>query len=238
MRKNPFALMSVLFVTLFVSVVLMAASVYLLGTSEGLMLSLMQRYAPPEKTNLPESEYPAVVRMMTDYLAGRTHAFQHTYMLNGTEVSAFNAREQQHMEDVQKLFGLAQSGALMAGVMVVFLSVRALFDHKFHRAIEAETRLSPRIYYRALRTGLLIVLGLVALIALWAAVDFNSLFILFHKIAFTNDLWLLNPRTDLLIRLMPTEFFVAYAAMIGAAWATGMGLAILLTFLLAKERNK
>ena len=51
---------------------------------------------------------------------------------------------------------------------------------------------------------------------------FNSLFVLFHKVAFTNDLWLLNPQTDLLIRLMPIEFFISYAAIIGCCWLLGM----------------
>ena len=60
--------------------------------------------------------------------------------------------------------------------------------------------------------------------------DFNRLFILFHRIAFTNDLWLLNPRTDLLIRLMPIGFFISYAALIGGLWLLGMiGLLILAT---------
>ena len=55
-----------------------------------------------------------------------------------------------------------------------------------------------------------------------ACIDFDSLFILFHKVAFTNDLWLLNPQTDLLIRLMPIEFFISYAAIIGCCWLLGM----------------
>lgn len=57
-----------------------------------------------------------------------------------------------------------------------------------------------------------------AALMVWGAVDFDSLFILFHRLAFTNDLWLLNPETDLLIRLMPTDFFVHYAALIGGSW--------------------
>ena len=47
--------------------------------------------------------------------------------------------------------------------------------------------------------------------AVWAAIDFVSLFTLFHQLLFTNDLWLLNPQTDLLLMLMPEPFFIAYA---------------------------
>ena len=61
------------------------------------------------------------------------------------------------------------------------------------------------------RSGLRVLRALCAItagLALWAAFDFDRFFTLFHRIAFTNDLWLLNPRTDLLIRLMPESLFI------------------------------
>ena len=36
--------------------------------------------------------------------------------------------------------------------------------------------------------------------------------------AFTNDGWLLNPGTDMLIRLMPEDFFISLGIR-GAMWA-------------------
>ena len=42
----------------------------------------------------------------------------------------------------------------------------------------------------------------------WALADFEGLFVTFHLVAFPQGGWLLDTRTDLLIRLMPTEFFV------------------------------
>ena len=41
---------------------------------------------------------------------------------------------------------------------------------------------------------------------------FDGFFTSFHRIAFTNDGWLLDSRTDLLIRLMPTDFFMSLGA--------------------------
>ena len=71
----------------------------------------------------------------------------------------------------------------------------------------------------------------VTIVIILACVDFSSLFVLFHKLAFTNDLWLLDPQTDLLIRLMPLEFFISYAAIIGCCWLLGMvGLLIYTIF--------
>lgn len=232
-----------LFLALSISVWLLSGAILMLGGSDKLMLRLMRHYAPAAQTGLPDSEYPAVVGMITDYLMGHADSFQHTFVMNGAEYLAFNQKEQQHMVDVQGLFLLAtdvmQIGLAIAGLMLVGLVLPDLIWNTglMSAMIFAVTDLRPQELGRSLRKGLLIVLGIVAAVAIWAAIDFDSLFILFHRVAFTNDLWLLDPRTDLLIRLMPTEFFVAYAAVIGAVWATGMGIVIFLTSLLTKERN-
>ena len=88
---------------------------------------------------------------------------------------------------------------------------------------------------RTFRRTLIAILAAVTLIIIAACIDFDSLFVLFHKVAFTNDLWLLDPRTDLLIRLMPIEFFISYAAIIGGLWLLGMvGLLVFVTYLIKK----
>ena len=52
---------------------------------------------------------------------------------------------------------------------------------------------------------------LLAALAAYIALDFESAFILMHRLLFTNDLWLLDPRTDLLICLMPEPMFTFLA---------------------------
>ncbi len=242
MPKKPLTLFLTTLLTLAFSAWLLSSSILILGGSDKLMFSLMRHYAPAAETGLPDSEYPAMAEMITDYLRGKTDSFQHTFVMNGAEYLAFNQKEQQHMADVQGLFSLADKVrawgmAFVLAPIAMAIYARIVLRKYAKDALRGIFCERPRALYRKLRTGLLLVLGAAALLALWAAIDFDSLFILFHRIAFTNDLWLLDPRTDLLIRLMPTEFFVAYAALIGAVWATGMGLFILLTSLLAKELN-
>ncbi len=241
-KKLPTLLLTAL-LTLIFSAWLLSLSILLPCGSDKLMLSLLRHCAPAADTGLPDREYPAVAGMITDYLMGRTDSFQHTFVMNGTEYLAFNQKEQQHMADVQGLFSLADKvrawgTAFVLAPIAMAIYARIVLRKYAKDALRAIFCERPRALYRSLRTGLLIVLGVVAAVALWAAIDFRSLFILFHRIAFTNDLWLLDPRTDLLIRLMPTEFFVAYAAIIGAVWATAMGLFILLFTLLKGGRAK
>ena len=58
-------------------------------------------------------------------------------------------------------------------------------------------------------------LGVAAAFGGLVAIDFNKYFVLFHEIFFNNDLWLLDPATDLLIRMLPEGFFFDMVIRIG-----------------------
>ena len=179
-------------------------------TDPGLMQSLMEHFSPPEISLLPEKEYKPVAEMIDDYLHGDTPVFQHIFTVGGTEYAAFNQKEQQHMADVQGLFRLCNV-QVWAFLTVAAIAVIA----EFHLFSEERT-------LRAFRRTLLVILAAVGAVIILACIDFDSLFVLFHQVAFTNDLWLLDPNYDLLIRLMPIEFFISYAAIIGGLWLLGM----------------
>ena len=139
--------------------------------------------------------------------------------VEGIITRPFNAKEQHHMADVQALFRLCARIGLTASSAVILLSL-----------------LAKHLSWRAFRRTLISILAAVTAVIILACIDFNSLFVLFHKVAFTNDLWLLNPQTDLLIRLMPIEFFISYAAIIGGIWLTGMaGLLVISTIRIRNE---
>ena len=223
-RSMKYKLLSIL-LALSMAVGWLAASIYLLGTGNMTMRILMERYAPPEDTHLPAEEYVPVVSMITGYLRGETDTFQHIFIVDDAEYAAFNQKEQHHMADVQLLFQLCKGiGVVCLGS---FLLIELFWGNK------------DRTNWRTFRRTLLVILGIVTAIIVLACIDFNSLFVLFHKVAFTNDLWLLNPQTDLLIRLMPIEFFVSYAAIIGGLWLLGMvGLLVISTISIRKAKER
>ena len=77
------------------------------------------------------------------------------------------------------------------------------------------------------------------LLGVWAAVDFSSAFAFFHELLFTNDLWLLDPRTDLLIRICPSSMFAQMGLRIGLrAAAALLGIPGLLTALFKLSQRK
>ena len=208
------------------ALLMLALIIDALGASAPLMQQLMEQFAPPAATGLPAEEYPGMAQMITRYLAGAHDTFQYTWTNSeGVTYLAFRDYEQQHMADCFQLFVLCRKVALCAAavVAVCLLAVWKLLDR----------RKAARGF---LCGGIMTVAAVLALVV-WGTVDFDALFILFHHLSFDNGLWLLNPATDLLIRLMPTSFFVTYAAMLGVGWLGGMLLVLACAWRMTKFRR-
>ncbi len=195
-----------------------------MGTSQPLMLWMMRRDAPSASTGLPEADYAPVTRMITRYLAGAEPAFQYTRTDDGTP--CFQGHEQRHMADVRGLFVLCRRVLLIS----FSLSALLLFMLTLCRA--------PG---RAVGCGLLagggLLLAAAGVLIAWGAADFGSLFVLFHRLSFDNGLWVLNPATDLLIRLMPAAFFIHYALLLGVTVAAALVLILAVGAKMVRKRN-
>ncbi|MFA5079384.1 MAG: DUF1461 domain-containing protein, partial [Dehalococcoidia bacterium] len=74
--------------------------------------------------------------------------------------------------------------------------------------------LGMRRLLRGILAGCIATLAFMALLVIWSLIDFNSLFYLFHVLSFSNDLWLLDPSTDYLIRMFTESFFYDAAIMV------------------------
>ena len=132
------------------------------------------------------------------------------------------------MEDCRKLFELLRTGIRASGIAgSLLLTLGCILLENDRKQIRLTAWLSP----------LTIVLPL-GVLAVWAMIDFNAAFNFFHEILFTNDLWLLNPATDLLIRICPISMFMAMGArigLVGLAWA--VLIPVLATVLTAKKER-
>ena len=118
----------------------------------------------------------------------------------------FNEREILHMRDVQVLF---KYGFILKYISII---VSILIIGFF--LIQGEKDILGIYMYKGLFINWIIAVLLIVMIYL----DFNKYFTYFHEIFFTNDLWLLDPNTDLLIQMLPEEFFITMAKNIGLSF--------------------
>jgi len=207
----------------------LAAVIFSLAGNGSLLAGKMLEHAPAAVTGLPETEYPGMGQMIAGYLTGREAVFQYTLTGgDGVQRECFHDYEAAHMADCRGLIHLAGSLRwVFGGIALALLGLGAL--RPALRKPMAEGML----------TGLWIFLAAAAALAVWGLLDFDSLFRAFHRLMFTNDGWLLDPRTDLLIRLMPVSFFTELAVRC-LVWLLGAALLILTAaeFVRIKERAK
>ncbi len=116
-----------------------------------------------------------------------------TDFLSGKTQSIENAslRANKHMQDVKRIFDRTED----AGLVLFAFSALIMFGNK----------------KSSLLICVLPVLSAFVLAVIFAFSDFSALFYAFHKLVFDNDLWLLSPDEDLLIRCLPEEFFFRMA---------------------------
>ena len=164
----------------------------------GLIGTEMLRCAPPETTGLAAAEYPGVSGMTAGYLTGRTAEFQYTVTDSaGQKAPCFRDYEAAHMADCRALISLDRIVMILTGAAALALTSAGMLHGNRER------------FCRGILTGLRIMGGVLAALLVWALADFDGLFVTFHRAAFPNGGWLLNPETDLLIRLMPLNFFIS-----------------------------
>ena len=176
----------------FLYLAFLLAMLHIVGTDAGLYLRLQMRAGILPEAGITAEELKSADEALAAYLRGDASAL---------EGSPFNTVETAHMRDCFDLFVLLRQVTTACAV----LAAACLLWGK-----------GALIRRGAVRAAAALALFLAALTA-WGIFDFDSLFTAFHRLLFTNELWLLNPETDLLIRICPQSMFAAMAAMIGGA---------------------
>ena len=162
------------------------------------------KYNVTEAVRMEMDDLLEVTDEMMAYLRGDREDLHVKTTMGGQEREFFNEREIAHMEDVQVLFLKAMSIRTVCLVLTVLLLA-------FMAATKARMR---KVLPSSLCLGTGLFFGLVTALGLMISTDFSRYFIMFHHIFFTNDLWILDPSTDMLINIVPEGFFMDTAARI------------------------
>lgn len=117
-----------------------------------------------------------------------------------------------HFEEVKNVFAFFEIGMLISGVLV---AAGIIFRH---------FRKNPGYL---LLTAVLTV-ALPAVLGILIALNWQSVFVLFHKIVFNNDYWIFDAATDPVITILPDTFFMHCALMILALVVLGSVVCLLL----------
>lgn len=151
-------------------------------------LAQMRSGVTEESSSVTTEERLALNQDVAKYLSGRSDS-----------IDGLSERAQAHMQDVRALLNGVRVG------MYVLMGLTLVFA-----VLSEKTRL-PRAFVRTAGG----VIAVCAAVGIFAATRFRGMFEAFHRLFFDNDLWLLNPAEDALIRVMPEKFFMNMALGVG-----------------------
>lgn len=176
------------------------------------------KYEVTEELVMTMEDVMDVTEKMMAYLIGEREELSVMTTVEGKEQDFFNEQDRLHMADVKNLFlgGLKLRWILLAAAVVLVFILLI-------RKVKLREILSGA-YFRALAIcgSLTVILGILF------SSDFNTYFTIFHEIFFTNDLWLFDPETDYMIRMLPEGFFYDMVMRIGLCFIIGLVLLTLL----------
>ncbi len=145
----------------------------------------------------------------------------------GVKREVFDERETLHMVDVKELYQnalKARNIALAAGVALLAYAV-------------IRSRRSAAVLKSGFQWGVGMIFVIISALAVWAVMDFNAFWISFHELFFDNDLYLLNPNTELLIRMVPETFFFDLVMRIVLIFLAGLIAAAFVIFRMKEEER-
>ena len=124
------------------------------------------------------------------------------YLKDNTSLNKnwFSDKDILHMIDVKNLYNV--SFKVMTFCLIIFVITTIII---------IITKKTKTLLYitKTFNKTLVIFILLIAILAGIIAYNFNSFWIRFHTILFSNDLWLLSPDESNLIRMVPEEFFIS-----------------------------
>lgn len=228
----PVRSLAALLFTVSVPLVLITSNVRYAANEVRLYQYGFDRYDAAGRSGIARPELDRAARELIGYFNSDQGSADIKVSQGDRAVPLFNEREIRHLVDVKNLFRLVYRTQEVALALALAYLVAAFVLAR--RASIA--RLAGQV---AAGAGLAValVLGLGGL----ALVGFDDLWMRFHLLAFTNDLWQLDPSSDHLIQMFPDGFWFDAAMFVGLltlAEAAALGLPATLYLYLRRQRPR
>lgn len=153
-----------------------------------------------ETVGISENDLIGVTEALVSYIDDGSGNLMTTADVNGTHVVFFNVKERIHLDDIYILAKNARTFVFVLQVLMVLALLTLFYSAKG----------DIQFFLKPLKGALWTAAVFITFLGSLYFVDFNWAFHRFHEIFFSNDLWLLDPRTDRLIQLMPLDFFIGF----------------------------
>ena len=178
--------------------VLLTVSIEAFALNEGFFVSEYRKLGTAEKIGISDAGLETATRALIEYTKGEREDLAITAEIGGETREVFNRREKDHMVDVRGLYLMARDVRNHALIAIAVLTALGF--------LLSRTRAVQFILKSYLKVCM-VFLALLLMLAAWILINFSSFWVTFHHVFFTNELWILDPETDILINMVPQPFF-------------------------------
>lgn len=186
------------------------------------------KYEVFSAVKMEEKDLLYVTDEMLSYLKDKRNDLNIETVVDGQKREFFNEREKLHMKDVKALFLKA---FFLRKICFIFICLGLFFLYIKKASIK---EIVSKAVFKVMVASIIIYAAAGSIIAS----DFNKYFTLFHELFFNNDLWILDPATDLLINIVPEGFFADMVLKIGGIFVLLTFAAIAVSFFVLKGEKK
>ena len=197
-------------------ILLFTTNIRFLASDTGYLEGGLRRHDAAENTGIALNELDYAVGAIVRYFEDDEQTLRVLVFTGGRETALFSEDETLHMEDVKGLMRtIFRANEVSLGFVLAYVAGLVLWSgERSGRDLAKETLVAVGV---GAAVGVLV--GILAL------VGFESAWERMHEIVFTNDLWLLDPRTDRLIQMFPETFWAeATFIVVGMALAEAVVL--------------
>lgn len=186
------------------SMVLLLTSVELVAFHMDHYRASFEKYKITEATGMNMENLEHTMGDVLKYFKDDRVELDTRAVIHGEEQPVFGEREISHMVDVKALF---VQGRFIRNSGVPLILIIALILIKIDK--DWRKGFAKTLLYTSIAN-----IGLLVMLLILMKIDFYKYFTYFHLIFFSNDLWILDPTTDVLIQMVPEEFFYSTAVKI------------------------
>lgn len=124
------------------------------------------------------------------------------YLTNKAELNTtwFSEKDILHMKDVRTLYNVSFNLMIFFIIIFILSTILIALVYKNYTMFYI-----TKTFNKTLLAFIILIIVLASIISY----NFNSFWIKFHQLLFSNDLWLLSPDESNLIKMVPEKFFIS-----------------------------
>ena len=165
--------------------------------------------------NMQPGHLHEVARHIIHYMQtnlDRNYGLQIETVVGGEIRYFFSPIEIRHMVDVYDLFAI---GFIVRNILVLLTTITSAAFVLWGKGWRP-------LLWKAWRIGTAGIFIILSILAAIISINWVRAWHIFHYIFFNNDYWLLDPRVDLLVNIVPYPFFLAMSTFIGVCFAAAL----------------